>query len=112
MDSNTLSKVHIYKKSSNLKLRVIEDCDMVLATYSEAMSSHDLKMSAADSEVADKIGPEKMREKHSDQMGILHQIEWYRIVLDEAHVIKNWKSSKAQLASLSRENSVAVSPEH
>lgn len=96
VDSNALSKVQIYKKSSNLKRRIIEDCDIVLATYSEVMSSHNLKMTAADSEVADKISPEKWREKHSDQMGILHQIEWYRIVLDEAHVIKNWKSSTAQ----------------
>lgn len=96
VDSNALSKVQIYKKSSNLKLRVIEDCDIVLTTYSGVMRSHNLKMTAADSEVADKIGPEKWREKHSDQMGVLHQIEWYRIVLDEAHVIKNWKSSTAQ----------------
>ena len=96
VESNAFSKVQIYKKSSNLKLRVIEDCDIVLTTYSEIMSSHNLKMTAADSEVADKIGPEKWREKHSDKMGILHQIEWYRVVLDEAHAIKNWKSSTAQ----------------
>ena len=96
VDSNALTKVQIYKKSSNLKLPVIEDCDIVLATYSEVMSSHNLKMTAADCEVADKIGPQNWREKHSDQMGIMHQIEWYRIVLDEAHVIKNWKSSTAQ----------------
>ncbi|KAF8864887.1 P-loop containing nucleoside triphosphate hydrolase protein [Acephala macrosclerotiorum] len=37
-------------------------------------------------------------EDHKDQKGPLHQIDWYRIVLDEGHYIKNYMSRTSRAA--------------
>lgn len=80
-----LSKVQIYKKSSKLKLRVVQDCDIVITTYAEILSSWNVKMSEDDRRTSELIGVDKWRELNKDTLGILHQISWYRVVLGSPH---------------------------
>lgn len=62
-----LSKVQIYKKSSKLKLRVIEDCNIIITTYAEVLSSWNIKMTESDTKTADEIGIEVISSSPNSQ---------------------------------------------
>ena len=41
-------------------------------------------MTESELQAADLLGIDKWRELHRDELGVLHQISFYRVVLDEA----------------------------
>ena len=75
--SDFLGKVLVYKKKSGLKQRVVEDCDFVVTTYAEVAMSWSIKMTESELQSADILGVDKWRELHRDELGVLHQINWY-----------------------------------
>ncbi|KAM3239437.1 DNA repair protein RAD5B [Capsicum annuum] len=56
--------------------RVIADQDVVLTTYGVLTATY----------------------KANNENSIFHNVDWYRVVLDEAHTIKSWKTLGAQAA--------------
>ncbi|KAK6929810.1 Helicase, C-terminal [Dillenia turbinata] len=56
--------------------RVLSEHDVVLTTYGVLTSAY----------------------KNDGEDSIFHRVDWYRVVLDEAHTIKSWRSQGAQAA--------------
>lgn len=89
-------KVIHYKRSAKLPKEVLADCHIVVASYNEVMK----QFPYPDAEGRVKIqqgGYKKWWETAKKEMGDLHHIQWYRVVLDEAQAIKN-NSARTSLA--------------
>ncbi|TAQ90570.1 hypothetical protein B7494_g1097 [Chlorociboria aeruginascens] len=89
-------KIMHYKTSANIPLSVLEDLDIVLTSYNEVMRQFPYPDRDAKAEIM-RIGYKQWWAKAKTGLGPLHQVDWYRVVLDEAHAIKNNKS-KTSLA--------------
>ncbi|KAF4349866.1 hypothetical protein F8388_021766 [Cannabis sativa] len=61
-------------RSTNPKL--LAEHDVVLTTYGVLSSAY----------------------KYDEENSIFHKVDWYRVVLDEAHIIKSWKTQGARAA--------------
>ncbi|KFY17587.1 hypothetical protein V492_00568 [Pseudogymnoascus sp. VKM F-4246] len=81
-----------YKASSRISANVLELCDIVLTSYTEVMNSWPFPNSAEEKADEKLLGEDVWASNHDSRKGELHRVNWYRLVLDEAQVIKNHKS--------------------
>jgi len=92
--------VHLYHGAGkNVDFAHLRKFDVVLTTFGCLTSEYKQKESSKESMLHDqeRLNP-SMRRKPKDRLGLLgHECMWYRIIIDEAHNIKNRnaKSSKA-----------------
>jgi hypothetical protein len=89
-------KIQKYKTSSQLSLAVLQDMDIVVTTYNEVMRQFPYPDKQARDEIATR-GYQAWWKQALESVGELHRVNWYRIVLDEAHAIKN-NSARTSLA--------------
>ncbi|XP_010542930.1 PREDICTED: putative SWI/SNF-related matrix-associated actin-dependent regulator of chromatin subfamily A member 3-like 3 [Tarenaya hassleriana] len=73
---DSLSVLVCYGGDKTNNPRVIADHDVVLTTYGVLSSAY----------------------KQDMEKSIFHRVNWYRVVLDEAHTIKSWKTQVAKAA--------------
>jgi SNF2 family DNA or RNA helicase len=86
--NDTFPKVMQYKASSKIPLAVLCDLDIVITSYTEVMKQFPFPDDKGKAEIA-AHGYQKWWRKARKNLGVLHQIHWYRVVLDEAQMIKN-----------------------
>ena len=76
---------------SNQELEELIECDIVLTTYTQVQKSYPKADIPAEYTTAEQKN--ELWKKHFEkERGLLHKIEWYRVVLDEAQAIKSHKS--------------------
>lgn len=92
VDEKVFQKVMLYKASSRISTNILSDCDIVLTSFKEVMSSWPFPSSLEDKLDAQKLGEDVWASNHDSKTGDLHRVKWYRIVLDEAQAIKNHRS--------------------
>ncbi|KAF2750189.1 hypothetical protein M011DRAFT_397133 [Sporormia fimetaria CBS 119925] len=76
---------------SNFNVKVFEHCDIILTTYHEVVRSYPKNKPPVELQTAE----EKIawwKKEFATKRGMLHRIQFYRIVLDEAQAIKNHTS--------------------
>ncbi|TVY39756.1 putative ATP-dependent helicase, partial [Lachnellula occidentalis] len=81
-------KVLRYKTSSQISAAIMQDMDIVVTTYNEVMRQFPYP-DKKERLIIETIGYRKWWMQAMQQVGDLHTVNWYRIVLDEAHAIKN-----------------------
>ncbi|TGO33394.1 hypothetical protein BHYA_0248g00010 [Botrytis hyacinthi] len=89
-------KVMQYKASMNIPENVLKDLDIVVTSYTEVMKQFPFPDRKGREDIA-RYGYKKWWKNAYDQLGDLHKINWRRVVLDEAHAIKN-NSARTSLA--------------
>ncbi|KAF6816957.1 SNF2 family domain-containing protein [Colletotrichum sojae] len=77
-----------YKRQNKMDTTFLGSLNIVLATY------HQVRASVPSAKVREQMNkeladPEKYKEWLDEHTGDLHRTKWYRVVLDEAHEIKN-----------------------
>jgi SNF2 family DNA or RNA helicase len=82
-------RIHHYTSSSKMSKAIIESLDIVVTSYTEVMRQIPWPEDKEGRKLLKGIGFEKWLQEFGGQVGVLHQISWYRVVLDEAHAIKN-----------------------
>jgi hypothetical protein len=85
---DALPKVIIYKKSYRLTDSILRAMDVVLTTYTEVMKQFPFPDRAAREKIS-QSGYKSWWNDAVKDIGILHRMNWRRVVLDEAHAIKN-----------------------
>ncbi|KAM3081158.1 hypothetical protein ACMFMF_003074 [Clarireedia jacksonii] len=85
---SALPKVMIYKRTFPVSHAVLRSMDVVLTTYTEVMKQFPFPDRIAREQIAN-MGYQSWWNDAIKDLGILHQINWRRVVLDEAHAIKN-----------------------
>jgi SNF2 family DNA or RNA helicase len=87
-----LGKVMVYKAGNRIKSNddagFLEEADVVLTTYYEVAKSYPKAIVPAE-KVSAKQKEDWWREYYEQEKGILHQIKFLRVCLDEAQAIKN-----------------------
>lgn len=76
---------------SNQELEELRECDIVLTTYTQVQKSYPNTEIPSQYTTA-KQKAEWWKDHFEENKGALHRIKWHRVVLDEAHAIKNHKS--------------------
>ncbi len=98
-DLDLWGKIMVYKKSAKMSIRALREMNFVLTTYAEVRNSWKIEDSdtLTEEDIANQsaLGKDEWLALNRDRCGALHQMEWYRIILDEAHEIKNWRSAGA-----------------
>ncbi|CAG8974622.1 hypothetical protein HYALB_00009799 [Hymenoscyphus albidus] len=94
-EPGVFDKVIIYKGDANYSREVLASVDIVLASYTEVWKQFPFPNDASQKAAASANGFKAWAA--DKEFGPLHQIDWYRVVLDEAHAIKN-NSSRTSLA--------------
>ncbi|KFY29006.1 hypothetical protein V493_02602 [Pseudogymnoascus sp. VKM F-4281 (FW-2241)] len=93
VDEKNFHKVMPYKSSSRISTNILSDCDIVLTTFTEVANSWPIPNSVEDRADARLLGgDDKWADTHDSLKGDLQRVKWYRIVLDEAQAIKNYRS--------------------
>ncbi|RDL39913.1 uncharacterized protein BP5553_04253 [Venustampulla echinocandica] len=96
VEDKVFRKVFRYKASSNITVPILQDCDIVITSYTEVMKEFPFPDSNDRANIQRMSYKEWISQTELDT-GFLHKIKWYRVVLDEAHAIKN-NSSRTSLA--------------
>lgn len=81
-------KILHYRGSSNIPKAVLEDLDIVITSYGVVMRQMPFPNQESRDDIAD-VGYENWFNAAKDKLGELHKVDWYRVVLDECHTIKN-----------------------
>jgi hypothetical protein len=89
-------KILHYKSSSKIPLNVIQDLDICVTSYQEVMKQFPFPDGKARAQISTQ-GYKKWWKTAEKGLGDLHKVHWYRVVLDEAHAIKN-NSARTSLA--------------
>ena len=76
---------------SNEELEELQECDVILTTYTQVQKSYPKSEIPAEFTTAeDKV--KWWRKFFDEEKGPLHRIKWHRVVLDESQAIKNHQS--------------------
>jgi SNF2 family DNA or RNA helicase len=89
-------KVMRYKSSANIPLCVLEDLNIVVTSYSEVMKQFPFPDKEGRENIA-RNGYKYWWKTAMLELGDLHRVNWFRVVLDEAQAIKN-NSARTSLA--------------
>ncbi|OHE95160.1 SNF2 family domain-containing protein [Colletotrichum orchidophilum] len=83
-----------FKAGNNMDLEQLSSFNVVFASYHQLRASipHAKERVEMMKRIVD---PVKYQEWLEESTGVLHQIEWHRVVLDEAHAIKNHQTHSA-----------------
>ncbi|KAI9883645.1 MAG: hypothetical protein M1823_004592 [Watsoniomyces obsoletus] len=84
-------KVLHYKRSKDLSMANLLDQDIIITSYYEVMRSYPFPEPDDIANMESGEALDWLRERE-DKTGDLHQIKFYRVVLDEAHTISNHRS--------------------
>jgi SNF2 family DNA or RNA helicase len=95
-EATVFPKILHYKASSKIPMEVLQDLDIVLTSYHEVMNQFPFPDQKARESIA-QMGYKKWWRHACKSLGDLHKVSWYRVVLDEAHAIKN-NSARTSLA--------------
>nr|UMO79441.1 SNF2 family DNA dependent ATPase [Pandoravirus aubagnensis] len=100
--------IHLFygRAGRRITRRQVTDKVFVLTTYEIVLGSfeHSTQSSSTTASATSSLGRRATRSRVltpkavADTESVLHGIEWDRIVLDEAHVIRNWQTSKTHRA--------------
>jgi hypothetical protein len=91
-EPDKLSRIMIYKSSSaRSSVAALSAMDIVLCSYQEIMKQFPCSAGGELGDIA-RMAPVVWLRQSGLEPGLLHQVDWYRIVLDEAHLIKNYNS--------------------
>lgn len=94
-ERGVFEKVILYTRAGKLKPEVLSSVDIVLASFTEVMKQFPFPSGASERAACSANG---FKEWASDkEFGVLHRVNWYRVILDEAHAIKN-NNSRTSLA--------------
>ncbi|KAI9877522.1 MAG: hypothetical protein M1830_003663 [Pleopsidium flavum] len=91
VDHGFFKKIMHYKANKEISMDILKDCDILITSYAEVMNSYpwpnqeELKSLSADN-IA------QWTNENWKRRGQLHHLDFYRVVLDEAHMIKNYRS--------------------
>ncbi|CAD6448459.1 19c1cb6b-239e-4802-8012-564b4d8d53ef [Sclerotinia trifoliorum] len=85
-----------YKASMHIPDAVLKDLDIVVTSYTEVMKQFPFPDRKGREDIA-RYGYKKWWKNAHEELGALHKINWRRVVLDEAHAIKN-NSARTSLA--------------
>jgi SNF2 family DNA or RNA helicase len=86
VEEKVFPRVMHYKASKEIPIVSIQDCDIVLTSYTEVMHSFPFPSQEDILSWSSDGGSGQWQEKCKELAGDLHKIAWYRIVLDEASV--------------------------
>lgn len=89
-------KVLQYKASMHIPRAVLMDLDIVVTSYTEVMKQFPFPDRKGREDIA-RFGYKKWWKMAHADLGDLHRINWRRVILDEAHAIKN-NSARTSLA--------------
>jgi hypothetical protein len=92
VDEKIFQKVMAYKSSSRISTNILSDCDIVLTSFTEVANSWPFPNSVEDKADARLLGEDVWANNRDALKGDLQRVKWYRIVLDEAQAIKNYRS--------------------
>lgn len=95
-EASVFPKVMRYRASTKIPVAVLRDLDIVVTSYQEVMRQFPFP-DPKDRELIEKVGYKKWWKKACKSKGDLFSVYWYRVVLDEAHAIKN-NSARTSLA--------------
>ncbi|EPE25681.1 P-loop containing nucleoside triphosphate hydrolase [Glarea lozoyensis ATCC 20868] len=106
-------KVMIYKASLKLELWQITDCDIMITSWNEVSASCPYPDATIINELRGRTESRKKKgnpeedestpieewiEQHREEGGLLHQIKFHRVILDESHNMKNHLSRRSLAA--------------
>ncbi|OAF59144.1 hypothetical protein VC83_04324 [Pseudogymnoascus destructans] len=92
VDEKIFQKVMPYKSSSRISTNILSDCDIVLMSFTEVANSWPFPSSVEDKADTRLLGEDEWANNRNSLKGDLQRVKWYRIVLDEAQAIKNYRS--------------------
>ncbi|KAI8946690.1 P-loop containing nucleoside triphosphate hydrolase protein [Xylaria longipes] len=95
-DRKYIGTVFHFKQSANLELETLKTFGIILASYQEVSSQFPSKKLRAQLQ-NDGGSVEEWKERFDDNLGLLFKIPFWRVILDEAHHIKN-KDSQMSVA--------------
>jgi SNF2 family DNA or RNA helicase len=97
-EESMFPKIMHYKTSSKIPMAVLRDLDIVITSYTEVMRQFPYP-DAKEREKIAHMGHKKWWKLAQKDLGDLHRINWYRVVLDESHAVKNNSSKKLRVTS-------------
>ncbi|KAI0593647.1 P-loop containing nucleoside triphosphate hydrolase protein [Biscogniauxia sp. FL1348] len=96
VENTHIEGVLIFKQSQELPETVWENVDIILASYHEISRQFPSKKAQARLETRKYSDDMEKKEKFNELLGPLLKTRFWRVVLDESHMIKNEKSQMSQ----------------
>jgi SNF2 family DNA or RNA helicase len=96
-EESAFPKIMHYRAKNKIPRAVLEDLDVVVTSYNEVMRQFPFPNHKDRVEIGKMGYNEWWKKVVESQLGDLHSIHWYRVVLDEAQAIKN-NSARTSLA--------------